>query len=462
MGKYVPPPYGILALAAYLEADVSDVEIEVVDCQAREIGWDGLEKEIESFRPDVVAPSALGTCNAYLVIRTTELAKKVDPDIKTVVGGQHFSALAEETLEAYPSVDFVVRGEGEQTLAELVKTLDRKEAVSNVKGMSFKHEGKIEHNLERALISDLDALPYPGYNFVSKHMKSYYYALMAGKDVPFAIVEGSRGCRYDCSYCSQWRFWGSQHRAKSPVRIADEFEYLHGEFGSRLFWLTDDNFGLGPRVNNLCDEIIRRGFADDIMWFVQARCDDLVANKDLLPKMRKAGNIWTLVGFDTPRPQTLAKFRRAGVDQSAAKEAVNLLKKNEIFSQGTFIIGEREDSLESIRGLREYASWLDPDLATFMTLTPFPGTEVYDTAKRKGWIEDTNWSNYDMVHAIMSTEHLTREQVQKELYECYRSYFGSWDRIYKGLFSRNPITRKTYQYLARQAILTNLKSLFGQ
>jgi anaerobic magnesium-protoporphyrin IX monomethyl ester cyclase len=176
--------------------------------------------------------------------------------------------------------------------------------------------------------------------------------------------------------------------------------------------------------------------------------------------MRKAGNIWMLVGFESPDQETLRKFRRKGVPKARAKEAVDLLKANEILCQGTFIIGDRGDSHESIKQLRQYVDWLDPDLATFMALTPFPGTEIYEEAKRNGWIEDTNWSNYDMIHATMSTEHLTRKEVQQELYECYRSFFGSWNRRYAGLFSKNVIMRRTYQYLARQAILATLRSLF--
>ena len=92
-----------------------------------------------------------------------------------------------------------------------------------------------------------------------------------------------------------------------------------------------------------------------------------------------------LLGLDTPDPDTLEKFRRQGVSKDVAKQAIELLRQNGIFSQGTFIIGERQDSHESIRNLKEYADWVDPDIATFMALTPFPGTEVYDVAKRNGW-----------------------------------------------------------------------------
>jgi anaerobic magnesium-protoporphyrin IX monomethyl ester cyclase len=113
-----------------------------------------------------------------------------------------------------------------------------------------------------------------------------------------------------------------------------------------------------------------------------------------------------------------------------------------------------------VEALRKYADWLDPDIATFMVLTPFPGTEVYSEAKQNGWIEDKNWANYDMIHAVMPTEHLSRLQVQEELHRCYDDFFGSWPRRYRGIGSKNPFTRRTYLYLAQKAITTGLRNLF--
>jgi anaerobic magnesium-protoporphyrin IX monomethyl ester cyclase len=459
-GEYIPPPFGILALASYLESQNKGVEIQVIDCQAQRLDWHSLEEWFHSAEPDIVAPSGLGTCNAFTVLRTVELAKQVNPSVTTVVGGQHFTALATESLRAYHEIDIVVRGEGEQTIVDLVNALDNKKPLSTVKGIAFRHNGEVTYTANRPLLTTLDALPFPGYQFVKQHMKTYYFTLMTGKNTPFAIIEGSRGCHNNCTYCSQWRFWRQTHRSKSPKRIADEFEHLTHEYGSKFIWLTDDNFGLNERLSKLCDELIQRKLGDEVTWFLQARGDDIVSYRRILPKMRKAGNIWMLVGFESPDQETLRKFRRKGVPKARAKEAVDLLKANEILCQGTFIIGDRGDSHESIKQLRQYVDWLDPDLATFMALTPFPGTEIYEEAKRNGWIEDTNWSNYDMIHATMSTEHLTRKEVQQELYECYRSFFGSWNRRYAGLFSKNVIMRRTYQYLARQAILATLRSLF--
>lgn len=459
MGEYLPPPYGIIQLAAYLEKEVKDVEIEVLDCNAQQVNWKGLERRIESFNPDVVASSALATCNAYVVARTLETAKRINPNILTVTGGQHFTATAQESLETYPEIDVIARGEGEQTLVELVRNANKKSFFPKIKGLSFKHKGKIFHNQAGPLIENLNDLPYPGYHFVKDIVHKYHFAAMAGFNAPYALIEGSRGCTHTCTFCTQWRHWLGKWRVKSPKRIADEMEFCYQNYGSRFIWLTDDNLGFGKRVSDVADEILQRKMADDLMWFVQARCDDIVRNEKTLPKLRKSGLRWVLLGVETPKQLTLESFKK-GITAEDAKKAVALLKENDIAAHTMFIIGDRKDTAESIASLREFVNELDPDFAIFAILTPFPGTEIFEEAKRNGWIEDFSWSHYDMVHAIMPTETLSRKEVQEELYLCYRSFYGSWKRRFQGIFSRNELRRRVYWYMAGRGILGQLKTLF--
>jgi anaerobic magnesium-protoporphyrin IX monomethyl ester cyclase len=225
MGEYLPPPYGIIQLAAYLEREVKNVEIKVLDCNAKQIDWKELEKQIESFNPDIVACSALATCNTYLALRTLETAKRVNPNVLTVAGGQHFTATTQESLETYPEIDIIVRGEGEITLAELVSKVDGGASISRIKGISFRHDAEILHNPSRPLIEDLDDLPYPGYHFVKDVVHKYHFSAMAGPKTPYALIEGSRGCQHRCTFCSQWSYWQGMWRRKSPKRIADEMEF---------------------------------------------------------------------------------------------------------------------------------------------------------------------------------------------------------------------------------------------
>ena len=459
MGEYLPPPYGIIQLGAYLEKEVEGSDVEILDCNAEHVGWKEMEKRIHSSNPDIVASSSLATCNTYSVARTLETAKKVNPKITTVTGGQHFTATAQESLEQYPEIDVIVRGEGERTLTEFVKKAKDKRAISKIEGISHRHDGKVVHNPARPLIENLDELPYPGYHLVKNCMSKYHFAAMTGRDVRFALIEGGRGCPHECTFCTQWQHWQGTWRAKLPERIADEMQFCHQNFGSQFIWLTDDNLGAGTRISDIADEIIQRKMSDDIAWFVQARCDDIIRNKHVLPKLRKSGLNWVLLGVESSESSTLEGFKK-NITPEDAKTAVKLLKKNDIFAHAMFIIGNRKETKESISRLRKFADELNPDLAMFGILTPFPGNQIYSEAKRNGWIEDTNWSHYDMVHAIMPTETLSTKDVQKELYRCYRSFYGSWGRKFRGLFSSNELKRRIFWHMATRGIIDQLGALF--
>ena len=236
-------------------------------------------------------------------------------------------------------------------------------------------------------------------------------------------------------------------------------EYLYQEMGISFLWLTDDNLGLGPHTRKLCDELINRGLSEDLKWFVQARSDAIIKNQENLPKLRKAGNYWVMAGLERHDPTTINSYQK-GIRTEDSRQAMDLLKDHDIFAQATFITGDRSDSHQSMERFREFVNHVDPDLAIFMILTPFPGTALYETAHTNGWLEDYNWSNYDMVHAVMPTEHLTRNEVQEELFLCYRDYYGSLKRRITGVFSKNQFKRTTYRYMAGQGLLQSLRGLF--
>lgn len=457
MGEYLPPPFGIIQLAAYLERELKDVEIKVLDCNAEHIDWHQMEKQISSFNPDILASSALATCNTFLVTRTMETGKKTNPDILTVAGGQHFTATADESLKAYPEIDVIVRGEGERTFTELVKKKGSNMSFEKIEGISFRKNDEIRHTPPRPLISDLNELPYPGYHFVEDLIHRYHFSAMVGSKAPYVLIEGSRGCPYRCTFCSQWIHWQGTWRRKSPERVADEMEFCYENFGSRFIWLTDDNFNLSGWAEKLADEIKQKRLKE-LMWFTQARCDSVIEHTKTLPKLRDAGLRWMLLGVENSNIPTLEVFNKQ-ITPEDAKRAIKLLQKNDIFAQAMLIIGSRRDNSESIEELREFVNRLDPDFAIFALLTPFPGTKLFEEAKSNGWIESYNWADYDMIHTTMPTETLTQRELQKELYKCYRSFYGSWNRRVRGLFSRNKLKRRIYWYMLGRGIITQLRKL---
>jgi len=334
--------------------------------------------------------------------------------------------------------------------------LKNSKPLSDISGISFRANSEIFHTSDQELLPNLDELPMPAYHFVEDHIRKYHFTMMAGSKAIYTILEGSRGCPHKCRFCSQWKHWRGTWRTKSPRRIADEMEFCHANYGAEFIWMTDDYFPLGPMAERLCDELAKRGISEEIMWFVQARSDDIVRHRKLLAKMRSAGNMWILTGAESGSEATLARLGK-NITPDQTRDAVRLMKKNDIFAQATFIIGHRKETHRTLADLRGFVNEIDPDLAIFMLLTPFPRTEVYEEAKKNGWIEDWNWANYDMVHPIMPTETLSREELQEELLKCYSDFYGSWARRLQGFFSSNKLKRRTYRYLAGQSLSRQLK-----
>jgi anaerobic magnesium-protoporphyrin IX monomethyl ester cyclase len=388
MGEYLPPPTTLLILSAFLERELPDLEIEVVDCQARKFSWNDLEKYIESSDPSMVLTSGF-TCNVYSCVRTSEISKRINPKIITVVGGIHFSFVPEESLIDFPEIDYIVRGEGELTLVDLIKKLNREEKINKVNGVSFRNKDKIVHNPSRPFIKNLDSLPYPAYHFVEDYISKYHFTMMAGKSTRYMVLEGGRGCNHRCSFCTQWNHWGGIWRTKSIKRIGDEIEHLNETFGGVFLWLSDDHFNISLRGKKLYEELRHRKCKEDVMLFLQARTDDVSKNPKTVEKLRSVGTYWIMCGVETDVKETLEEFKKGSKSEDAYL-AMNILNENDIFSHAMFVIGSRDDNHESIEGLRNFSSDLNPDFAIYTALTPFPGTVYFDTAKQNGWIEDFN------------------------------------------------------------------------
>jgi anaerobic magnesium-protoporphyrin IX monomethyl ester cyclase len=457
MGEYLPPPSSLLVLAGYVERELPGADIDIVDCQGDRLDWQGLERYIESTDPSMVLTSGF-TTNAYTCARTCEIAKTVNEDIVTVVGGIHFSNTPEESLDSFPEIDYIVRGEGELTVVDLIKTVQNKGSIGQVKGISYRGNGRIIHNPPRPLIENLDTLPYPAYHFVERNLKRYHFTMMAGRNTRYMILEGARGCEHQCLFCTQWSHWGSRWRTKSAKRIADEIAFLHDEYGGVFLWLSDDHMKLGARGKPLYEELQKKKCKEDLMLFFQARTDDVARHPDLVGKLREVGTYWIMCGVENDSEETLKEYRK-GIKTSDAYTAMKTLRQHDVFSHAMFVIGARRDTHESIERLRQFSLDIAPDVAIYTALTPLPGTMYYETAKKNRWIEDWNFTNYDMAHAIMPTESLTRTEVQEELWRCYQTFYGSLTKNMAGVFSKNKLKRTLYRHMAGQFVLEKFRRL---
>jgi len=440
----VMPPIGLAYIAGYLRA--MGLWVRVVDCTALRWDWERLREAISRLEPDVVGVGG-PTCYAKRALEVLRIAKEeLGPDVLTVAGGPHFTFTAEESLLENPFLDVVVLGEGELTMYELVRAFGRGEALGSVKGIAFRDElGRVVRTGERQLIEDLDALPFPAWDLLPMER----YRLVAwGKRATMLV--SSRGCPFKCSFCSERIFWRNVWRPHGPKRVVDEMELVVKRYGKDLIWFGDDTFNLSRTRNvAICKEIIERGLK--VAWGIEARADLIARDKDIIGLMKDAGLFWVLIGVEAASDAELRRLGK-GSTLSQVREAFKVLKDHDIITQAMFIIGERYDTRETILAKERLAEELDADFAIFTPLTPLPGTPLYELAEREGWIEVRDWSKYDLAHAIMPTETLSRREVEALMVLCYKRFFLRPLKLLRGLTSRNPYRRAVNAYFLRRMV----------
>ncbi len=438
----VLPPIGLAYLAGYLRE--RGVDVRVLDCTAEGVDWGELGREIERYSPDVVG-SGGPTCYADKVARVLRIAKEVDPGIVTVAGGPHFTLTYREGLRRYPEVDFVVLGEGEVTLYELVRALERGEGVNRVKGLAYRRSGEVVTTGPRPLIRDLDSLPMPAWDLLP--MERYRTVAWGSA----TMLVSSRGCPFSCSFCSERVFWRGVWRAHSAERVVAELELVAEKYGKRIVWFGDDTFNVDRgRLERICDLILEREL--NVNWGFEGRADLLWRDRDLLPRMREAGFFWALVGVESCFEDELERYGKR-IPPELTVKVFKLLKEHDVISQAMFIIGERYDDERRILAKARFAVKLDPDFAIFTPLTPFPGTLLYEEALKEGLIEVFDYSKYDLAHAVMRTEYLSAREVQRLMGECYRMFYGRPWKIVKGALSRNRFRRAVNLYFFKRYIM---------
>ena len=374
------PPLGLMYIASYLKKNV-DSEIRILDTLAEEMDYEGIEKYVGDFRPDVVGITA-HTHNLIDVILVVDIIKKIDKKIHVCLGGPHVNAFSQEAIDI-AGVDSAVLGDGEQAFAELVKCLNEKNDLKRVKGLLFKQNGKCMYTGLREDIKDLDSLPFPDRNLVD-HRK--YYSILGRKAIMTTIVS-SRGCPYRCTFCSTPK---GPYRMRSPENIMDEIEICM-KLGIEEIHFVDDTFNVvTDRVIKICDEIERRRLK--IKWSFRGRIDKIT--ESLLIKAKKAGCYRIHLGVETSTDEGLKKLKK-GITIAQIKEVFKWTRNIGINTVAYFLIGcshekTRGDVLKTI----DFSKDIDPDFVLYNILTPYPSTEVYEDGLRKGLFKSDYWRKF--------------------------------------------------------------------
>jgi radical SAM superfamily enzyme YgiQ (UPF0313 family) len=312
------------------------------------------------------------------------IAEKIrNHNIPVVLGGSHVTFKPDEALEF---ADYVVRGEGEVTVVELVRWLrdgDHND-VFDIKGLSFRKDGRIHHNPPRPLLQELDILPFPDLSLIQGCEKI--------RVVPMIT---SRGCPFDCTFCSVTKMFGRRYRFHNALKVIKEIENLCRKFSNRPFFFYDDNFTANPqRTKVLLTEILRRRIT--FPWAAQTRAD-VVKDERLIELMRKAGCTRLFIGLESINPKTLKAYKKnQTVDEIG--ECLEVLHKHDISVHGMFVLGGDDDDLATINNTVNFALRRKIDTVQFLILTPIPGTDLYREMVSQGRLIDDTWSEYDGHH----------------------------------------------------------------
>jgi len=411
---FILPPLGLAYIASVLRERGYDVTIHDMKIN---------RKEPDFSRFDIIGITA-DAMRYKEGLRLSRIAKEKGRIV--IMGGPHPTFLDEDTLRS-GWVDFVVRGEGEETISELIEAIKEKGGYHKVKGITYINNGRIQRTPDRMPVGDIDSLPLPARDILP--MDSYRIVEMGKRKVTSMIT--SRGCPYGCRFCASSEFSGYKWRARRPEGIVDEIYHIVNNYGFNAIAFLDDNFTLDPkRVIAICDEIIKRGI--DIYWWCFSRADVILRNEGMVKRMAEAGARYIFIGFESGRQEILDDYKKR-IDISDAKDAVEILKRYGIQTHASFIIGSIHETRGMIKETIRFAKRLNPEAAQFSILTPYPGTRLFNEVKDR--IITYDWNLYDCLHSVIELDYLSREDLEVLLKEAYRSFYLTPNRIIKALIS---------------------------
>ncbi len=371
-------PLGLASIAAFLEAN--GVKVKLIDALALHLDWKKISSIVSKYKPDIVGATCF-TQDVPNVAHLAKIVKSIAPSCTVIAGGPHASLCSEDLLSR-TAIDLAVIGEGEYTMLDLVNALEKHGNLTKIPGIAFKGEnGKIIRTSPRPPILDLDSLPFPSRHDLPPQLYSVF-----GKPYPVTMI-CSRGCPYNCIFCSVPRIHGRKHRTRSVDNVVREIEFLKQNYHIKSIDFRDDNFTLDMRwTKALCNEIDKRGL--DVNWMCLTRVN--LVNKDLLRAMKKSGCTSISYGAESGSPEVLNRTRK-GIRVEQIRNAVKWTKDAGIEVFAWFIFGLPGENKETIQQTIKFAKNLDPDYAYFFIASPLPGTELFDLAVKEGIITEIDY-----------------------------------------------------------------------
>ena len=403
-------PTSLEYIASYIEEQVNDVNIIDLKMEKRPIDY-----FLRRFQPDLVGLSMCATEHS----EGLSIAKKAKRlGMATAVGNYHPTGLP-LFFATHPDIDFVVRGEGEESFLELIKKGDAR----GVLGVSYSNEEGVVHNRDRPFIKNLDTIPFP-----ARHLRRHRYWTRNDSRMELDTLTISRGCHGQCTFCCEPSMNRGLQRYRSPENIIEEVMEIY-EFHRRrplTLLVTDpDVLGNAEIIEEFCDRLIPLEY--DLQLVCHTRADNVVAFPGVVDKMVKAGFTTFEMGIESPDQKDLNSTKK-NMGADLHKKACYILRRYGAHPLGTFVVGLPEHKEEVILDFPEYGKNIGLSKAAFGIATPFPGTEFYNELNKKGLIFEKDWNKFDEMHSVFDGLYLPHKRVEYLASRCV-SKFWSIDQI---------------------------------
>jgi len=406
------PPFIPLGLA-YLGAvaEKAGYQVSVIDCQAEKLGYETFRDRITKAPSDVIGVTAT-TLLYKSAMKLINIAKQIQPQAVTILGGSHGTFWDENALNENPSLDIVVRREGEQTFIELLDKIQTQSNLTNLLGITYRNGEKITRNADRPFIEDLDSLPFPAH-----HLMPLENLKHNGKII-FPLVS-SRGCVYWCDFCSTVRMFGRGYRMRSPKNVVDEMQLIHNKYGVDQVTFYDDAFSVNrDRVVKICEELQARKLK--LKWDCGTRVD--MVDRELLKTMRDAGCFAVWLGVESGSEAILgAMNKKIKIDQT--RLAYKIAHEVGLMTIANTVLGFPGETEETAKATVRLVKELNPDDIGFYIATPYPGTPMYEQVKKNGWLRVTDFDKYDTAGPTFETPSLSMEKLAELRHKAYQDFY---------------------------------------
>ncbi len=380
-------PIGVGTLAGYLMQKGKKVKVLDELIQPFELFYNELDNILEEFKKPYIFGIGCFTMSIGRGYRIAELLKQEYPDSIVIFGGIHPTVLPEEVLGTR-NVDYVVRGEGEETLLELYDSIKNYRNCHNILGISYRINGSIKHNPDRPLGNDLDSISF------------FPYKIFDPNKYSLDFVMSSRGCPFNCIFCSQRRISGRSYRYRSPEKVVEELELLINKYKQKNIAFLDDDFLVNrKRTKSLCEMIVQNNFHLKAKFGCQTRAD--MVNEEMLGYLKEAGFSFVGLGMETGSERLMKLLNK----QETVEEniiASKLLKKMGFDINASFLFG-----LPSETGAERFIAYmlakeLKIPYAKFNNVVPYPGTKLYEIAQKEGTLNIAeHWENFNSVEGVV-------------------------------------------------------------